>query len=89
MDSIPGLDQWVMDPALLWLWCRPAAAAVILPLAWEPPCATGVPLKRPKTKTKKKKKKNLLCIKINLLEIKGTTVLEPFKVAESEYYRVF
>ena len=26
---IPGLAQWVKDPALLWLWCRPAAAASI------------------------------------------------------------
>ena len=25
------------DPALLWLWCRPAAVAPIRPLAWEPP----------------------------------------------------
>ena len=34
------------DPALLWLWCRPAAAAQIRPLAWEPPWATGVALER-------------------------------------------
>ena len=48
---IPGLTQWVKDPALLqdavlvadvarmallWLWCRPAAVALIPPLAWEP-----------------------------------------------------
>ena len=26
---IPGLDQWVKDPALLWLWCRLAAEALI------------------------------------------------------------
>ena len=25
------------DLALLWLWCRPAAPALIRPLAWEPP----------------------------------------------------
>ena len=33
-----------LDPALLWLWCRPAAAAPIRVLAWEPPYATGVAL---------------------------------------------
>ena len=27
--SIPGLAQWVKDPELLWLWCRPAAVALI------------------------------------------------------------
>ena len=29
--SIPGLAQWVRDPALLWLWLwrRPAAVALI------------------------------------------------------------
>ena len=60
--SIPGLAQWVKDPAgiavsygvgcscssdpvLLWLWCRLAAAALIRPLAWEPPYVAGVALK--------------------------------------------
>ena len=38
------------DPALLWLWCRPAAAALIQPLAWELPYAVGVALKRKKKK---------------------------------------
>ena len=47
---IPGLAQWVKDPALLWLWCRLAATAPIHPLAWEPPCAEGVVLKRQKDK---------------------------------------
>ena len=32
--------------------CRPAATALIGPLAWEPPYATGVALKRQKTKKK-------------------------------------
>ena len=40
--SIPGLDRWVQDPALLWLWGRPAAVAPIQPLAWELPYAAGV-----------------------------------------------
>ena len=33
--SIPGLAHWVKDLVLLWLWCRPAAAAPVRPLAWE------------------------------------------------------
>ena len=33
------------DLPLLWLWHRPAAAALIRPLAWEPPYATGTALK--------------------------------------------
>ena len=31
---------------LLWLWRRPGAKAPIRPLAWEPPYAEGVALKR-------------------------------------------
>ena len=38
------------DLVLLWLWCRLAATALIRPLAWEPPCATGGALKRQKKK---------------------------------------
>ena len=51
--SIPGLAQWVKDPALLWLWFRPPAAALIGRLAWEFPYAAGAA-----QKTKKRKKKN-------------------------------
>ena len=36
------------DPALLWVWYRPAAIAPVGPLAWEPPYAMGAALKRPK-----------------------------------------
>ena len=66
---IPGLTQWVKDPAaavscgvghrrgscpvLLWLWRRLTATTPIRPLAWEPPCAMGVALKRQKIKIKK------------------------------------
>ena len=44
--SIPGLPPWVEAAALLWPWWRPAAVALSQPLAWEPPCATEVALKR-------------------------------------------
>ena len=65
---IPGLARWVKEPlamscgigcrrgsdlALLWLWGRPAAITSIQPLAWEPPYALGVALKK-----KKKERKN-------------------------------
>ena len=59
LGLIPGLAQWgkdpvlpwavvvgrksSSDPGLLWLWYRLAAAALIHPLAWEPPCAEGGP----------------------------------------------
>ena len=52
---IPGLTQWVKDPALLWLWGRPVATAPIELLAWEPPYAVGTAQKRQKTKIKIKK----------------------------------
>ena len=37
-----------LDPVLLWLWCRLAAAAPIRPLAWELPYVMGVALKNKK-----------------------------------------
>ena len=49
---IPGLAQWVKNPALLRLWRRLAAATPIRPLAWELPYAVDVALKR-KEKEKK------------------------------------
>jgi len=59
--SIPGLTQWVKDLVLpqgaaqvtdeawiplAWLWCSPAAAASIQPLAQEFPYAAGTALKK-------------------------------------------
>ena len=41
------------DPTQLWLWHRPVATAPIQPLAWEPPYATGVALKKAKRQTNK------------------------------------
>ena len=64
--SIPGLTLWIKyavlpratvwghrcgsDPALLWFAGRPAATALIQPLAWELPYAPGVALNK-QTKT--------------------------------------
>ena len=43
------------DLALLWLWCRPAAAAPIQSLAWELPYAEGVALKQQQQQKDQKK----------------------------------
>ena len=50
--SIPGLAQWIRNLALLWLWSRPVATALMRPLAWEPPNATGVALENAKRPNK-------------------------------------
>ena len=42
---------------MLGLWCRPAAAPPIRPLAWEPPYAVDAALKKKKDDKKKKRKK--------------------------------
>ena len=52
---IPGLSQWVKDLALLWLWYRLVAVALMRPLAWELPYTSGTSLKS-KTKTRQKQK---------------------------------
>ena len=81
VGSIPGLTQWVKDPALLWLWCKPAAVAPSGLLAWEPACAADVALKRQKEKKEKKiflmrmkKRKTsiskIICLHIALLPLK-------------------
>jgi len=49
-----------LDPALLWLWRRPASIAPVRPLAWEPPYAAGAALEKAKKTKEKKKKKALL-----------------------------
>ena len=57
VSSVAG-HRHGLDPAFLWLWCRSAAIAPILALAWEPLHAVGVALKsKKKQKTKNKKQK--------------------------------
>ena len=55
------------DPTLLWLWCGPAVAALIQPLAWELPYPMAAALERQKKKEKKKKEKKLLYQSFDLL----------------------
>ena len=73
IGSVPGLGSFGLgsgiamsyaigrrcgsDLALLWLWHRPAATALIQHLTWELPYAAGVALKRQKIKEKKERKK--------------------------------
>ena len=81
--SLSGLRMWhcrklrhshrhSSDLILLWLWCRPTAAAPIQPLAWELPYAIGAALKRKKNlkiKNKEFSKRNALEKASNLLKI--------------------
>ena len=76
--SVPALAQWVKgsgiavssgvgrrrgsDPALLWLWRRLVATALIGPLAWEPPYAAGAAQEM----AKRQKKKKFYCSVVDL-----------------------
>ena len=51
------------DPALLRLWCRPAAVALIEPPAQEPPHAAGAALKSKKKKKEEKKENGFTVLK--------------------------
>ena len=52
--------------ALLWLWCRPAAAAPIQPLAWELPYVAGVAFKK-----KKKLRHFILVVHAPVIMVEG------------------
>ena len=45
-----------LDLTLLWLWHRPEATALIVPLAWEPPYATGAALERERKKERERQR---------------------------------
>ena len=55
------------DPAWLWLWCRPAATALIQPLAWKLPYAMGAALKKKKKKRKETIKEKKKCVRLGEL----------------------
>ena len=52
--------RWTSDLAWMWRWYRPAAIALICPLAGEPPHAAGIALKSKKKKKKKIHENNLV-----------------------------
>ena len=60
MGSIPGLALWAKDPALLWLWCRLAATALIqsLPQELYVDMFAHAALKTKQNKTKQNKQTN-------------------------------
>ena len=74
--SIPGPTRWVKDLVLLCLWCRPAAAAPLRLLAWEPPYAIDVALKRPKRKKRK----------IILFTLRNTVGTTSYEISLSERF---
>jgi len=61
LASLSGLRIWhcceLWCRLQTWLWYRLAATALIGPLAWEPPYATGAALEKAKRQKKKKKPK--------------------------------
>ena len=73
------------DLALLWLWPRPAAAAPIWPLAWEPPYAMGVALKK-KNKKLKGKKKGRKETSPNYLILSGHKCLKTFQKISVSFF---
>ena len=78
------------DPGLPWLWCRQVAAALIRPLAWEPPCATGASLKRqkkPKT-NKQKSQKNPTVFIFYTISTSYLLLLNCYEDSDSKLVRI-
>ena len=61
-----------LDLAFLQLWSRPAATALIRPLAWEPPYAAGVVLEKAKRQKTNKKKKIAMHYSVYRKQSKGS-----------------
>ena len=70
---IPGLAQSAKDPALLWLWCRPAATSSDSTPSLGTSIRRGSGHRKGK-KSKKKKQKNKTLIVIGLREFLGDAV---------------
>ena len=74
------------DLVLLWLWCRPAAIALIQPLPWEPPYAMGVALKdkikksKPKNFKSSKRKKQIPQYKGTFIKLQADFPAETFQI---------
>ena len=76
-------------PALLCLWQRSAAVALIGPLAWEPPYAVSTALKRQKKKKKKSKKVGSFYLLKEKLGVWTWDCLVNGRVALGRRYRYF
>ena len=61
---------------MLWLWHRPVPTALIRPLAWAPPYATGAAPEKAKRPKKKKEKKILNLEKTATIEIQRNIILD-------------
>ena len=61
------------DLALVWLWHRPGSTAPTDPLAWEPPYAVGVALKRTKDKKERKKENQMKKHESNIRDLWNNT----------------
>ena len=74
------------------MWCIPAAAALIQPLAWELPYAASAALKRPKQTNKQTKPIIIARVKIYLVLIichamyKDQCINNPYNKPKRTYY---
>ena len=67
-----------LDSVLLWLWRRPAAAALIQPLEWKPPYAAGTAKKLKKQKRPGSLPCPSLCLSLLIVILKEQTPTQCF-----------